>query len=515
MFRKQLIGITILLGLFSVSCFPDKGNYDYVDKEIIQIDSINEYYNVEQFKTKLNIHPKVSSNIPNAQFEYAYWVYDKNVSQQVPDTLQVGEKDLNNYLITLESKIYKLIFYVKNKITGVSAYKESELNVTTSTNMGWYVFKSLNGKCDLDFYNKEGESVENILLTTSGRQLEGDKAERLTVGTNYADPEKLDPNTNLFQKTTVLFPVSDQDAKAVDLSTGKIINDFPQMFLDEPSGPYAPGMAFYSVTAQFILNQGKVYYYWPYTSALSKFAVELARNASFDPYRLSKYVMLGTPNSIGFDEMSTSFVGIPAGNSTVLMTLLDAKGSKLSANYNSMDLLWAGSKGLYDAVHYAVVQDKNDKNRKLILYLTYVGNSLDIQYDSLSIDDPAFNSCLFTMNHASPKILYFVTDREVYARTVAAIPGVNSCLKLNIPDGDITFIKHMPYSVYGKPEESFDYLFLGIVKSDMYFVCGWELDSSGQPQSAEPSIRFSGTGCPGDVMYVFPGIQPTTFIPSY
>ncbi len=49
----------------------------------------------------------------------------------------------------------------------------------------------------------------------------------------------------------------------------------------------------------------------------------------------------------------------------------------------------------------------------------------------------------------------------------------------------------------------------------MYFVCGWELDSSGQPQSAEPSIRFSGTGCPGDVMYVFPGIQPTTFIQSY
>ena len=67
------------------------------------------------------------------------------------------------------------------------------------------------------------------------------------------------------------------------------------MFQEEPAEPYAPGMAFATSMAQFILNQGKVYYFWPYTSALSKFSVELARNETFDPYRISKYMMYATP----------------------------------------------------------------------------------------------------------------------------------------------------------------------------------------------------------------------------
>lgn len=46
------------------------------------------------------------------------------------------------------------------------------------------------------------------------------------------------------------------------------------MFQEEPAEPYAPGMAFATSMAQFILNQGKVYYFWPYTSALSKFSVD-------------------------------------------------------------------------------------------------------------------------------------------------------------------------------------------------------------------------------------------------
>ncbi len=37
------------------------------------------------------------------------------------------------------------------------------------------------------------------------------------------------------------------------------------------------------------------------------------------------------------------------------------------------------------------------------------------------------------------------------------------------------FIKHMPYSVYGKPEESFDYLLIGAVKDGNYEVVGYTL----------------------------------------
>ena len=217
------------MSLLLISCFQDQGNYNYVDNEVIQISGILDRYTVVQFVDTLNLNPEITSNYADAEFDYIYWVYDEILPSESPDTLSAGTKNLENYIVGLESKVYKLIFQVTNTKTGVQAFHESELNVTTSSNHGWYIFKSLNGLCDLDFYNMSGEKSEDVLLLSSGRQLEGERAERLTVGTNYADPFDYDEGTNTFKKTTVLFPVSDKDAKAVKLSTGKILNDFSEM----------------------------------------------------------------------------------------------------------------------------------------------------------------------------------------------------------------------------------------------------------------------------------------------
>lgn len=513
--RNKIIGgLALCAGLLFTSCFKDQGNYNYTDNEVITIKKIQKDYTAVQFTGKLDIYPEVSSNLPDPEFEYAYWVYDKEKGTQIPDTLLVGQKDLANYVVGLESKTYKLVFRVLNVKTGVRAFWEAGLNVTTNSNHGWYILKSFQDKCDMDYYNMAGERAENVLLASSGRQLEGDRAERLTVGTNYADPEDFDPKTNTFRKSTVLFPVSNRDAKAVKLSTGKIINDFPQMFLEEPGTPYAPGMAFATSMAQFILNNGKAYYFWPYTSSLSKFTVELAKNAAFDPYRLSKYTMYATPNPIGFDEISSSFVGIP-GNGTMFMPMVDMAGTELKANNNEMNLLWGGSKGLYDAVHYALMQNQNDLSRKYIAYVTCYGNSMSIKLDELPMTDPAYQATLFTLNHGSAQVLYFVNNRTVYSRSIAAIPGVNSSLDITLPEGEIVFIKHMPYSVYNKPEESFNYLLIGTTKGGTYEVGGYKLDAGGRPVETEPSLFFTGEGKVGDVTFVFPGVQSTTFTPSY
>ena len=85
------------------------------------------------------------------------------------------------------------------------------------------------------------------------------------------------------------------------------------------------------------------------------------------------------------------------------------------------------------------------------------------------------------MNHSSSQILYFVNGHELWSRSIAAVPGVNSKLEVVLPEGEIVFIKHMPYSVYGKPEESFDYLLIGAVKDGNYEVVGYTLDAVVRP----------------------------------
>ncbi len=505
---------TIWMSLLLISCFQDQGNYNYVDNELIQISGILDRYTVVQFVDTLSLNPEITSNYADADFDYIYWVYDENLPSESPDTLSVGTKNLENYIVGLESKVYKLIFQVTNTKTGVQAFHESELNVTTSSNHGWYIFKSSNGLCDLDFYNMSGEKSEDVLLLSSGRQLEGERAERLTVGTNYADPFDYDEGTNTFKKTTVLFPVSDKDAKAVKLSTGKILNDFSEMFLEAPAEPYAPGMAFAGAMAQFITNNGQVYYYWPYTSAMSKFAAKLEFNSDFEPYRLSKYIMYATPNPIAFDELSSSFVSIP-GNSTYLIGMVDGTGTELSATENNMDLLWAGSKGLYDIEHYAIMSDKEDASQKYMAFLTCLGNTATIKLDCLLSDDPLYSASLFALNHSTTKFLYFVSENKVYARSIAAIPGVNSVLDLELPKGEIAFLKHIYCNDYANPANSMNKLLVGAINGDAYEIKGYDLDAGGRPASAQASLHFTGNGCPGDVLFVFPGITSTTFVPSY
>ena len=121
--NKIIIGLILVIGVFLTSCFEDLGNYDYTSNEVITIGGdIKKDYSVVQFTSKLTIRPEVSSNIPGAEFEYAYWVYDKDQGSQVPDTLLVGKKDLEEYVVGLPSKTYKLIFQAKNVKTGIQGF---------------------------------------------------------------------------------------------------------------------------------------------------------------------------------------------------------------------------------------------------------------------------------------------------------------------------------------------------------------------------------------------------------
>ena len=67
----------IWMSLLLISCFQDQGNYEYVDNEKIQISGILDHYTVVQFVDTLNLNPEITSNYPDADFDYVYWVYDE------------------------------------------------------------------------------------------------------------------------------------------------------------------------------------------------------------------------------------------------------------------------------------------------------------------------------------------------------------------------------------------------------------------------------------------------------
>lgn len=511
MMRNRFLTILACTALALYSCDKDKGNYSYDDTEKITITGIAAEYPVVQSVDKLNISPEVKSNKEGAEFDYVYFIYDVNKGSEKPDTLSVGSKDLKDVVIGAESGKYAFIFKATNKKTNVSAFYNATLNVSTRFNNGWYVLKSEAGKTDMDYFNLTNEKIENVILSVNGRQLDGDVAMRIGVNDNYADPTKFNETYKTFDKTRVLIPIANKDAKAIKLSTGKILNDFSAMYLDEPKAPYGPSMYVASMQGQWMLNNGRGNFIFSYSSMLSKFGPEYGMTNEFKDYYLSKYVVSnGIYDPIAFDELSSSFVAMPA-SQTYLMSIADAAGTQLSAKNNNMKLVFAGAKALYDDYFYAVLQDKSNLQTKYVADISGIGGkNFKILLDKLQPTDPAFNAEIFTLNHSLTKAMYFVSNNKVYVRNVAGIPGRNTDLNVNIPAGERpTMLKHVKHLT------QFDYLIVGTTAGGNYKVYFYKLNSVGELASNQPDKVLEGRGAVGDISYVFPAVSQTTFPLTY
>ena len=510
---KKIFNILILLSIaLSVSsCFKDLGNYDYAKAEVITITGVDATYTAVQLVDKLNITPTVSSNIPGAQFEYYYTLYETNVQGYAPklDTIQKGtSKDLVNYPVTRKSMTYGLVFMAKNKTTGVTGYKSSTLNVVTKFNDGWYIIKDQSNISDLDLFdNSANLVVENVLMSVNGKQLKG-KAQAISVVNNY---RVLDPPTGLFNNTKVIFPVSDNDAKAVILSTGVINRNFGEMFYDVISEPYAPVRFFGNSQGIWTINKGRAYSIYTMSSNVGIFGAESPIDINYSPYNLSKYtVNHAVYGPLAFDETSSTFLLIPYGGNQ-LVACVNATGSNMPVKNNNKKLLYMGSRGVTASYFFAVMQDKTNTSLKIISKVEGFSNStgpaLKFTNDTLATSDLAYNATMFTSNQTLD-VLYFVTNNVIYMRNVAAKGGANVPLAYTPPVGEtITFIKHLPnYSTY-YPNNTF---IIGTQVGTRYKVRVLVLTTVGNV-TPPATLTFDGNGRAADVLYAFPNISSNTF----
>ncbi|WP_140938899.1 PKD-like family lipoprotein [Sphingobacterium lumbrici] len=505
--RVYLILIYIAVAVSS-SCTKDIGNYDYSESEEISILGIEKEYPVIQFKDLLNITPDVQTNVANPDLEFCYYVYNNALGDQLADTLGTGEKDLLNYPVALESGEYTLVFKVFNKTTSVAAFHTSKLTVSSTLNNGWYVLKSDRDSSDMDYFNLAGEKSENVIFGINGRKLAGNIAERIGVNNNYSDPNRFIPQYNSFEKTVVIVPNTNTDAVAIKLSTGKILNSYDQLYQEAPSGVPAPGMYFATGSGQYITNAGKAYFFFNYSSLLSRFGPQLTKS-DFTDYKLSKFIFCnGIYTPMGFDEMSSTFFDLPTNGSYLAPTENDPS-NELSVENNNMQLLFGGAKAVFDDTYYAVMQNKTS-GEKLIAEIKGT-RRLKIMVDKLDANDPANTASFYTLNHSALKMMYFISGTNVYTRSVAGFPGTSEMTTAKIPTGETpTFIKHLTY-----PMNGYNYLLIGTSIDGNYKIYFYPLNTLGLPISSTPEKILSGQGIAGDIAFVFPAIMGTSFPFTY
>lgn len=141
---KHIIFLLLSIGLF-LSCFDDRGNYDYTDINEVTISGFSETpYSVISFIDTLRIEPEIkgtlSSNDEN--FEYSWKFIPENLDfsdvEEGEDFIVSQEKNLN-LPISLKAGKYICFYLVKDKASGVTYKQKFELQARTTTSEGWLV----------------------------------------------------------------------------------------------------------------------------------------------------------------------------------------------------------------------------------------------------------------------------------------------------------------------------------------------------------------------------------------
>jgi len=148
----KYFSILAIIALLS-ACYDDKGNYNYVDINEVEISGIEEKFEVDRFDI-ISISPSLQGSLAkNDESSYTYeWYLDK--------TLIAETRDLN-FEVTSSIGSYTLKLVVTDTSTGTKAFNTSTVVVNSaSSSDGILVVSNQNGFADLSYLRLDKEGAQ-------------------------------------------------------------------------------------------------------------------------------------------------------------------------------------------------------------------------------------------------------------------------------------------------------------------------------------------------------------------
>lgn len=305
----QIKKILLLLscGLILLSCYEDKGNYDYGIVPDGAFEEIPDKYVVLRHEY-ITINPVVTIQNGEDEYDYQWYLYEGNKKVEV-----IGnEKDLNFQMTKVGKDDYSIVFEAVSRTTGVPYLKAIKLEVVTVWLWGWYVLKTIDGKTDMDYYsipdimdNMEELSVHNLLQSSSGYQMEGE-ARRICYTNLYREPN---PTWGYYEESTRLLLMSSDEMLVYNSRDGAISRYTDDIFYSVPAEKDFR-KAFGTFLDIYLVNAGKLYKIKGDMYNVGRFGnCVFAPGGALDDYTLSEYVAgLNNGLIIVFNETTRSFL---------------------------------------------------------------------------------------------------------------------------------------------------------------------------------------------------------------
>ncbi|MGI6814531.1 PKD-like family lipoprotein [Bacteroides sp. KG123] len=477
---EKYILLALSFPLFT-SCFHDEGNYNYSDPLNIQVAGIKEQYTVSVGDV-IKLHPDISP--ADRQYD-CFWTIALSNAQAISAVDTISKEKDWEYTVDRNIGAYKLRFCAKDVQTGIFAYKEYLVNVTTDMATGWWILKSdkEETETDFDFFSSSDKRKENILFTTNGSRMKGKPLNLFFTNTFW----RLDQSTQRDVRTNAVFAASTEDIVAIDYFTGKILSKYEDLFVDKPVNRKVHDM-FAGPSDVHVYVDSVVYTMLNATYAVYKqFVIKTLGDYKLSPHKHSTHLTF----PLLFDEKKSSFCSVSR-NSTALISFTN--NSFLSPNNMNMDLIFLGGKTVDPSrpgdKAFAIMKKKESDEYQLLTMNGMPQSTNPIE------ENKTFNNLLkvlhadFRTLNQNNNIIYFSKDNKLFACNLDT--QTESEQSIALPAGEeITYMEYLKYCPYGLNDSWFDYLAIATVKGENYKLYLHEVNA-GEVKEAKKILEGKG-----------------------
>lgn len=350
--KKIFFAATMALALTCVSCYDDKGNYDYTDLEVVEVekpgDNILEKYIISRFDT-LTIDPKVTYQGKQvvgdeAPLDYLWTLYTTHTGVGVDytiDTLSTSRK--LDAQITRGGGDYALHLTVRNRNDGVEYYMQTQLTIEESISAGWlllYECADAPGQSDVGLVVNEW-TKNNIIKNREFWDLYKASNNRHLNG----EPRCIHHTVANLAQGDIVMIFTNKEYAGVSHNTFEKNTTFGNLFYEEPANYgfnyYGPAGA--AALGETLVNDNKVYV----TSFMG------SRNNFFGVAKSGDYGKLAnwasatraaSYDAVVYDQTNQRFLVAP--RSGVSFTSFAAQAPTAAFDVNNVGMeLWMGDFG--------------------------------------------------------------------------------------------------------------------------------------------------------------------------
>lgn len=497
--KSILFVISILLSLWLTSCYKDKGNYTYGNKQAIRIDGLEESYSGVSGIDTLKISPDIVSD---KNIEHYEWVV-YNPLIPVSDEITLDSTADLRYPINLPQGVYTLLFRVTDE-EGYTEIAVSQLEISTAYSEGWLVLKESEGNTELDLYPPGKGPAQDLFSKLYGRKLRGKP-----VGLSMFPTHNFhDTSGTAVSRGFVIFPISEEESPMIRLNDMQWVYDFEDMLYEGPQDGekvlnYAFGGIYFAgmITDQYArCNQTN----GP-PGAPGKWGVPAIAPTEIRP---SRYIACAG-STVMYDNLNGQFLQMDNfGNSVNAYKSTDKDKVAVKPFGLNCKLVYMKQTGRQN-VAYALLEHKESRERYVFTINTGSSRNANpiVAVDTLAAGLKINQASIFTVNGDLPYIHYAVGNEcylyDVSTRTEEKVNLVNADPEaVNDGNEEITLVEHIYWR--GTPVTSqWDY-FIVATHADGHYKLYLHKTRAGRPDFSEKVTLYQGEGKVAAIHYAMP-----------